>query len=235
MLFQRPYETPSNHFTMKETSSPCTGQLSDHQFDHFAASQSLAACRHSLETLHLDLRARIFFPCTFRSASSLADFTALRSLVVDSMFVCIRRDDPCASSQRLVEMLPPNLVSLELVRCPGDAAPVFAKMFLALQQTIREGRFQALERIKYHAGSVPVSFTDTYFDDLLMAERFAELGVELTCDPPDLDYSEFAKAVDRLWDRGRIDYGTLLNISDCAEYPGALPMPTPGSDEDDDL
>ncbi|ETS82695.1 hypothetical protein PFICI_04571 [Pestalotiopsis fici W106-1] len=135
-------------------------------------------------------------------------------------------------------MLPPNLVSLELVGCAGNALPSFAGMFLALLKSIREGRFQDLRRIKFQPGSVPKIVAETYFDDLALAEKYAELGVAFTYQPPIFEYSSLTSAIDRLWERGRTMDHSFLEISgmsNCGPFDGALPMPLPDDDVDDDL
>ncbi|KAI0176856.1 hypothetical protein BJ166DRAFT_9580 [Pestalotiopsis sp. NC0098] len=208
------------------------------QFDQLDASESLAVHKDTLMTLHLDMRQKVFGRQP-RAGSSLASFTALQSLLVDSFFVCSKRDDRSASPQWLVEMLPPNLVSLELVGCPGKALPVFAKMFVALIDAIRKGRFQALKHIDYSASSVSILGADTCFDDLAVAEKFAELGVAFTYNRLPFDDSELATAGDRAWDLGVIPFGIVdfVDFSRCCHYQPHLgsALPLPDEDEDDDL
>lgn len=90
-------------------------------------------------TLHLDLRYGKCYPDHPDSILGLESFTALRTLLIDSTVVYGRQNGPHAHPQRLSQMLPPNLVSLQLVGCPGNALPVFAEMFLVLVEAIQTG------------------------------------------------------------------------------------------------
>lgn len=132
-------------------------------------------------------------------------------------------------------MLPPNLASLEWVGCPGKALHVFAQMFLVLIDAIREGQFQTLKRIEYNASNVSVPGSDTCFDDLAVAEKFAELEVGFTYNRPPFDDSELTTGGDRAWEFGWvefIDFSCICHYEPCRVRSA---MPLPDEDEDDDL
>lgn len=150
---------------------------------------------------------------------------------MDSTVVCSWRNDPSANPQRLCQMLPPNLVSLQLVGCPGNALPVFAEMFLILVQAIQKGRFSELKHIQCDARSVFTHELNRCFDKLAVAEKLAQVGVEFTYNRPPLDDRTF-EVGNWMWE-SRLAYIDPDDDRRWSYLWETEPLPLPGDDGDD--
>lgn len=138
----------------------------------------------------------------------LAHFSALKTLLISASAVCaFQADEDNAAPERLVLMLPPNLVSLNIVGCPGNALPCFAEMFLALAGYIGIRMFISLKHITCSARSVFTQELNDTFDTLAVAEAFAAVGVEFVYERPALDSRTFDDAA---WRRP----GAVLDADD---------------------
>lgn len=195
----------------------------DHQFQPSAVSEGLAPHRETLVSLHLDLRARAYFSDHNVPIASLKDFVMLESLFLNWTAVSSRQDDEDASIDRLPQMLPPNLVSLQLVGCHFLPLAPFARMLLALTDAIAQGKFHKLKRIRCDS-RLFLGPEDAQADDLASLKEFAvvgrfpALGVDFGYDNPPMRAPEF---------RQNHNLSLLSGL--------AQEMPLPEDDEDDDL
>jgi hypothetical protein len=117
---------------------------------------------------------------------SLSSFVELKSLFLDWSAVCSGQADPLANKYRLVQMLPPNLVSLKLVGCFGLMIPLLADMLLALADTIASGSFKGLEKVRYEFEHAVTPEDYARFDEYAVGEVFASTGINFGYDvsPP---------------------------------------------------
>ncbi|KAK9418271.1 putative F-box domain-containing protein [Seiridium unicorne] len=205
----------------------------DPQFDPSKAGEALNVNQHTLEALHLDLRHGKFWPNFPVPISSLEGFVALKTLFIDSTVVCSRQAEPSANPQRLTQMLPPDLESLELIDYPGDGLPLFASMFLNLVEAMRKGQFQTLKRVRCDARFVLEHQLRTFFDDHTVAEEFSRVGVVFTYNVPPLGQTPPEL---RGWVAGLDHYcGAIDEDRGWERLWNYVPLLFPGEHDDNDL
>ncbi|ROW05928.1 hypothetical protein VPNG_08026 [Cytospora leucostoma] len=161
------------------------------QFDleHFHPSDAIAcleAHQETLESLHLDLRARgRNTPFThdadtdggrIHPAKGIQNFTALKQLLINSSSICGSSRTPDlklaadTTRQPLAGFLPPDIITLDIVGHLGPRdSPNLEQGLVDLVKCVRGGQFRGLRRIRCDSGQG-------------LGEEFASLFDEVSVD-----------------------------------------------------
>lgn len=162
-------------FVYEATGTSTASTSSKDHFNPFHALQILTPHRKTLKSLHLDLRALGLSPCgegnKHQPVSNFKEFMALEHLHLntDRLYGSFS-DETEPDSQRLVQILPPNIVSLHLEGYVGQNFSWLPNALLGLADAVSQKKFLKLERVrckrkrgrgKYYVGA-----------------RFADFGVD---------------------------------------------------------
>jgi hypothetical protein len=193
-------------------------------FPSFDAAKLLAIHQDTLATLHIDLLYRNTLSQQLSTISSLQRFAFLKTLLLDSTALCsIPTHIYATHPHPLAEILPPNLVSLQLVGSLGRLLPSLANTSLFLAEAIQNGRFGSLKRVTCNATHVFKLEDEMCFDDYAVADGFSQVGMEFTYNHPPLERPPLAQI------------GVYMGSFHCGVMEGVAAMPLPEIDSAKDL
>ncbi|KAH8879525.1 hypothetical protein GQ53DRAFT_755943 [Thozetella sp. PMI_491] len=130
--------------------------------------------KNTLKKLHLDL-VKTKVTLLPETIPSLADFSALQDLFLNSIFLFSDSTETQHDQNILIQLLPPSIVSLRLVS--NANAPVITRLagaLLRLADAPSQGQFLGLKMIRCDTGE--------RFDNYGMAEKFVRVGVDFGYD-----------------------------------------------------
>jgi hypothetical protein len=157
--------------------------------DHFHPSEAIQPLKQhkaTLESLHLDLRARGYYNPTTDGGDSqplsdtLKDFTALKHVFLSASMLCNHRGRASYTnydSVLLTKLLPPSITSLSLAGDLGKFTPRLGHALVYLAKSVGPRKeFKALQRVRCDAMWTSV------FEHMGVKEAFAARGVDFGYD-----------------------------------------------------
>lgn len=144
------------------------------------AGKYLLSHKETLETLYLNLNCRMTCKpwSNLEPISSLKDFTALKTLRLECYSIMNLKTESYSNAQRLVQMLPPNLVSLQILGCSREVLPPLIDMLVALADAISHGMFGRLRRISCELICLVRPEEYVRFEEYAVGTKFASVKVD---------------------------------------------------------